>query len=55
MCYRPYCVYTQKNEKIGDELNEYTNDYKHRYFFKMQNTAKEEAENMLREAKLSIN
>ena len=52
MCYRPYCVYTQKNEKIGDELNEYTNDYKHRYFFKMQNTAKEEAEKMLREAKI---
>ena len=51
-CYKPYCLYTNKNEKIGKDLNKYTNDYMHRYYFEMQNTAKEDAEKMLREAKI---
>lgn len=53
MCYKPYLVLDRKektNEFCGKEKNEEYRYYK--FYFKMQNTAKEEAENMLREAKI---
>ena len=53
MCYKPYLVLDRKvktNEFCGNEKNEEHRYYK--FYFKMQNTAKEDAEKMLREAKI---
>lgn len=53
MCYKPYSVFDRKektNEFSGKEKNEEYRYYK--FYFKMQNTAKEDAEKMLLEAKI---
>lgn len=53
MCYKPYLVLDRKvktNEFCGKEKNEEHRYYK--FYFKMQNTAKEDAEKMLLEAKI---
>lgn len=53
MCYKPYLVLDRKektNEFCGKEKNEEDRFYK--FYFKMQNTAKEDAEKMLHEAKI---
>lgn len=53
MCYKPYSVFDKKvktNEFCGREKTEEMRYYK--FFFKMQNTAKEDAEKMLHEAKI---
>lgn len=52
MCYKPYLVLDRKEKtnEFGSEKNEEHRYYK--FYFKMQNTAKEDAEKMLREAKI---
>ena len=53
MCYKPYLVLDRK-EKTNDFCGkEKDDDYRYyKFYFKMQNTAKEDAEKMLREAKI---
>lgn len=53
MCYKPYLVLDRKektNDFCGKEKDDDHRFYK--FYFKMQNTAKEDAEKMLREAKI---
>lgn len=53
MCYKPYSVFDKKektNDFCGKEKDDDHRFYK--FYFKMQNTAKEDAEKMLREAKI---
>lgn len=53
MCYKPYSIFDKK-EKTNDFCGKEKDD-DHRYYkfyFKMQNTAKEDAEKMLQEAKI---